>query len=60
MTKELLEKVYDLIKEKSENHAKIMEQALQQAILTGEVLVKINENGEPEIVNPFKGCNCNK
>jgi hypothetical protein len=39
-------------------HKNIMEKALQQAVITGECLIKFNDNNEFEIINPFKGCEC--
>jgi DNA-binding TFAR19-related protein (PDSD5 family) len=37
---------------------KIVEEAMLQMIITGQVELKITDDNKIEIVNPFKGCNC--
>lgn len=52
----------EIIKKISEEfefkHKKLMEEAIQQAIICGEVTIKVSENNVLEIINPFKGCGC--
>lgn len=51
-------KMPDLIDLELVKYKEVLRKAYQQAVICGDVILRINEKGELEIANPFKGCGC--
>ncbi len=55
--KKFTDKAYDIAMQQKED---VFNRAYRQLIVTGNVLLTINEVGIIEIANPFRGCGCRK
>ena len=55
---EVAKAICENIEEHLDQHSDVLRKAFHQAMICGEVTLRIDEDGSLKIVNPFKGCGC--